>query len=122
MPADVGDGHLKLVFGARGRVEGDLRLERAHQIGGGIDDRPAEFENGMVRAGQMLRQTGGIRIQADAQQRVLRRPCLSQAVNEFHGLHRAAIAYGRRRAGTDVEAAAKAASGCNGPAPGFTAI
>ena len=45
---DVRDQRLQLVLGAaRGEV-GDLRLEAAHQVGRGIDDALAEFEDGVV--------------------------------------------------------------------------
>jgi hypothetical protein len=35
---DVGDQRFELVFGAAGGEVGDLRLEAADQVGGGIDD------------------------------------------------------------------------------------
>ena len=65
---------------------------------------------------------GGIGVQAHAQQRLLRRPCRAQTLNELHRGLTAAMAQEARRAGKRKPAAGKAASGKNRPAPGFTGL
>lgn len=70
---DVLDQPLELVLGALGREIGDLRLERDHQILGGVDDGRAKVEDARRVALPGARELGGVRIQADAEHRVVQR-------------------------------------------------
>jgi hypothetical protein len=45
---DVGYQGFELFFSTARREVGDLRLEGADQIGTGVDDGGAEFENGVI--------------------------------------------------------------------------
>jgi hypothetical protein len=49
---DMLDQALELRFGARRGKVGDLRLERAGQVGGGVDDFPTEAEDRIVASAQ----------------------------------------------------------------------
>ncbi len=81
---DVRDQPLERILGARGREVGDLRLEGAHEIGRGVDDRAAEREHRVALVAQRGREAGGIRIEADAQQAVGRAPARAQGGEEVH--------------------------------------
>src|SRR5690606_23344118 len=81
---DVVDQRFELVFGARGREVGDLRLEGAGETGGGVDDRAAERQHGVGAPFQVCGQARGIRVEADAQHRVGLRPGRLQRRNETH--------------------------------------
>ena len=63
---------------------GDLRLERADQIGGGVDDRRAEAGDGVGRAVERRREPRRIGVEPDAQHRARRRPGLVEPVVEAH--------------------------------------
>ncbi len=82
--AQIGADVLELVFGAqRGKI-GDLRLEGAGQVGGGIDDRLAELHDRIRLAGQVRREARQVRVEAHTQQRIVAGPCSRQFLNESH--------------------------------------
>ena len=58
----------RLLFALAGEV-GDLRLERAHQVGGGVDDRLAERLDRTVDPVERERHARRIGIEPDAQHR-----------------------------------------------------
>jgi hypothetical protein len=71
---DVRDQRFELVLGAaRGEV-GDLRLEGAGKVGRGIDDLAAEAKNSVGRILEMGGESGGVGVEADAEQRVVPLP------------------------------------------------
>jgi hypothetical protein len=71
---DMVDDRFELGFGAaRGEV-GDLRLESADQIGGGVDDRGAEAVDAIRPVFEGGREFRRIGIEADAQQRIVLAP------------------------------------------------
>ncbi len=83
---DVRDQLLELVFGAlRGEI-GDLGLERADQVGGGVDDGAAEREDRPARGGQRRRQARRVRVQPHAQQGIVALPGGGQLFGESHGV------------------------------------
>ena len=82
---DVGDEPLERVFGARRGEVRDLRLEGAHQVGGRIDDRPAEREHRIAFVANRRGKAAGIGIEADAQQAVGGAPARAQGGEEVHG-------------------------------------
>ena len=65
-PMNMGNERFKLFFRALRSEIGDLGLERADQIGGGIDDGATEFKYRVVPAPQMSWQACGVRVQSDA--------------------------------------------------------
>ena len=65
---------FQLAFRAERREIGDLRLERASQVGGGVDDRRAKGENAVRFIAQFGRQAAHVRVQPDAQQGIVGRP------------------------------------------------
>jgi hypothetical protein len=81
---DVGDQVLQLVFGALGGEIGDLRLEGAGQVGGGIDDALAESQHRIRPALEVGRKTLDVRVQPDAQQGVIVLPGGSRLGTEIH--------------------------------------
>ena len=80
VPTDPFEGRL----GALRREVGELWLERAHEIGGGVDDRRAEALDGVGRPVERLRERRRIRIESDAQHRARQRPGLGEALVESH--------------------------------------
>ena len=82
---DVRDQVLQLVFGpVRGEV-GDLRLERTGQVGRGVGDVLAEFEDGVRAALEVRREFGRVGIEADAEQRIVGLPSGGEGFDEGHG-------------------------------------
>ena len=83
--ADVGAEPLELGLGALRREERDLRLERADEVGGGVDDRPAELPRrvgaGLEDGGHPVR----IGVETDAHHRSRGGPAALQLVVEAHG-------------------------------------
>ena len=77
-------GALQGIFGAIGCKIGDLRLVGAHQIVGGIDDRPVESENAIRILAQMRRQASQIRIETDADQGIVVAPGGGKFFDEAH--------------------------------------
>ena len=67
---NVGDQRLQFILGAVRREVRDLRLEGAHQIRGGIDDRAAEGEDRVGACAHCSRQPCGIGVEPHAQQRI----------------------------------------------------
>ena len=62
----------------------DLRLEGAHEIGGGIDDRRAEFQDRLWPLAQARREALRIGVQPHAQQAVVLLPGAAQPCDEIH--------------------------------------
>ena len=83
---NIDDEILQLVFGACRSEIGNLRLEGAGEIGGGIDDALAERQYRIGPGLQMGRNTRDVRVQPDAQQRIVTLPGGSQFGAEIHGL------------------------------------
>ena len=71
----------ELYFGAVRSKVGNLRLEGADQIGGGIDDIGTEAEDGIVAPPEVLRKFGGVRVEADTEQGIV----LLSGVGEHSG-------------------------------------
>ena len=83
---DVGDQGFELVFGALRSEVGDLWLEAADEVGGGVDKRLAKYEDGgrfPMEVGWELR---GIRIKTDAEQGIVLLPGGSEGLGEGHGV------------------------------------
>ncbi len=83
--ADVGAEPLELGFGALRREERDLWLERADEVGGGVDDRPAELPDRVGAGLEDGGHPGRIRVETDAHHRSRRGPAALQLVVEAHG-------------------------------------
>ena len=75
---------LELVFGAVGCEIGDLGLERACQIGCGVDDGGAEVVDLVGVATHGVREAGRFRVQAHTQHRIVLRSSPTQHVSESH--------------------------------------
>jgi GGDEF domain-containing protein len=83
--AQVGADGFELVFRAERGEIGDLRLEGAGQVGGGVDDGLAELGDAVRAAAQLRRQALQVRVQAHAQQGIVAAPGGVQFVDEVHG-------------------------------------
>ena len=82
---DVLDQGLELVLGAVGCEVGDLGLEAAHQVGGGVDDLRAELEDGVGPALQVGGEFRRVGVEADAEQAVALLPGGAEGGHEVHG-------------------------------------
>jgi hypothetical protein len=82
---DVADQRFELVLGAVRREVGDLRLEGAGEVGRGVGDRLAEFEDGVAAALQMGGEFRRVGVEADAEQGIVARPGGGETVGEGHG-------------------------------------
>ncbi|MNN99262.1 hypothetical protein D3C81_2188540 [compost metagenome] len=82
----MGHQAFELVFGAVGGEIGDLRLERVHQIGGGIDDGGAEVVDLRGIALHRGRKAVGFGIEPHAQHGLVLRAGVAQHVEESHGV------------------------------------
>ena len=83
---DVGAHRLECGLGPLRREVGDLRLEGADEVGGGVDDRAAEPLDGVGCTVERRRQSCRVGVEADAQHRPRRRPGGAQLLAERHAL------------------------------------
>ncbi|MPN62213.1 hypothetical protein SDC9_209960 [bioreactor metagenome] len=81
---DMGDQRFQLVFGAAGGEVSDLRLEGTDEVGRGVDDGGAEFEDRVVAALQVGREFGRVGIEADAEQGIVFLPGGGELVDKGH--------------------------------------
>ena len=72
--ADVAADVLERILVALAGEVGDLRLERARDVGGGVDDLPTEALGGVRRIGDRGGVAGRIGVEPDAEHRARRRP------------------------------------------------
>ena len=79
----VGDQCFELVLGTIGREVGDLWLEGAGEIGGGVGDGRTELENRIRLALQMSGELRRIGVESDAQQRIVLLPGGGELFPEF---------------------------------------
>ena len=79
---DVFDRALELVFGLAGGIVRKLRLVRAHEVGGGVDDGFVELEDRRGARRDMRGQPLDLRIKADAGERVSLPPRRAQLRHE----------------------------------------
>ena len=84
MGMDMGDERLQLIFGPVGGKIGDLRFERADEIGRGVDNGLAELENGIRFALKVRGKFAGVGVEADTEQGVVLLPGAGEAVDECH--------------------------------------
>ena len=81
---DVRDELFQLIFRAAGREVGDLRLERADEVGGRVDDLAAEGENRVGAVGKLRGEARGVGVETDAEQRVGALPAGFEHLGERH--------------------------------------
>ena len=80
---DVGNQCFELVFGAACSKVGNLRLEGAGEIGGGVGNLGSESVDGVGSALQMLGELRGVWIETDTEQGVVLRPRASKLFAEL---------------------------------------
>lgn len=81
---DVIDQSFQLRFGRCAREVGNLWLERTNEIGRGIDDSFAEFEDRVRLAPQVRGQAADIGVKTDTEQGVVARPSVLKVFYEGH--------------------------------------
>jgi len=86
LAADVLAEDLQLPFGSESGEVGDLGLERAHRVRGGVDDAPAELEDAVGGAVDNVRELLDVGVEPHAQQRVGPIPGQPQLGVEAQGL------------------------------------
>ncbi len=79
---DVLDGALELILGLAGGVVRELRLVRAHQVGGGVDDGLVELEDRRGFGGDMPREALDVRVEPHARERVASLPGARELLDE----------------------------------------
>ena len=85
----------------------ELRLVGAHQIGGGVDHRPVELEDGGRPRGERLREAPDLGIEPHAQERVVLLPGALEPLRESAHATRGAPARARlRRCTSSIDTAA----------------
>ena len=72
--AQIDTNSFQLIFRPQRGEVGDLRLEGTREIEGGINDRLAKGENCIRLLLQMGWQSGQVRVEPDAQQRIIGAP------------------------------------------------
>ena len=82
--ADIPTDAFQRLFLALAREVGDLWLERTDEVGGGIDDRPAEGLGGSVHAVERKRHAGRVGVETDTQHRRGRCPRPIELTEERH--------------------------------------
>jgi len=81
-PPNVVDCRAELSFGSASGVVSDLRFERANQVCRRVDDGAVEREDGVLPTTKAVWKALQIRIEPDAQQRILFSPPATQLVDE----------------------------------------
>jgi hypothetical protein len=79
--ADMSAQLLEFALRADRSEVGDLWLERAHHVGGGVDDGGAEVEH---RAVHCVGEAGGVGVEAHAEHRARAGPCVAEMLVERH--------------------------------------
>ena len=79
---DVLDGALELILGLVGGVVRELRLVRAHQVRGGVDDGPVELEDRRGFGGDAAREAFDFRVESHARERVASFPGARELLDE----------------------------------------